>query len=501
MLSDLKDNTGDFACSGYLPELCLPGLVVENIGHISLPVQDEQAKKIIEVAKKAPFGLGSKTLVDETVRKTWQLDPNQITIKNEHFLAGVENVVASVKKHLGCDKKTVQANLYKVLLYEKGGHFKAHRDTEKEKGMFATMVIQLPSKFEGGKITVRHAGNEKAIEMDGERSAYCCKYAAHYSDCEHEVSEISGGYRLALVYSLCWTARGTPPSADTGPAKIRKLAKILQTICTGKRNLFTWFLAHKYSKSGLSGSGIHALKAVDASVARALQQANESLPEDQQYEFYIAEINRELQQFGEFWSDDDSGSWAGEFQANGDEEEEINIENWFGFDGIPASSNVVKGVNLDIENDVVNFQQSKNMSAKDAVEALWGQAVGEDNTGPTGNEGATRMYWYKSYAIFAWPKDNEVNQRCKLNGYLAAVRWASSQLLKNVQDKGPSSPEYKSALSDLKMVIDYAVSNNVELFDGVVVTMLRTLASLRSEAVVLVNRFIADVMGKTPQSE
>ena len=81
--------------------------------------------------------------------------------------------------------------------------------------------------------------------MDGERSAYCCKYAAHYSDCEHEVSEIGGGYRLALVYSLCWTARGTPPSADTGPAKIRKLAKILQTICTGKRNLFTWFLAHK----------------------------------------------------------------------------------------------------------------------------------------------------------------------------------------------------------------------------------------------------------------
>ena len=151
LLSDLKDSTGDFACSGYLPELCLPGLVVENIGHISLPVQDEQAKKIIEVAKKAPFGLGSKTLVDETVRKTWQLDPNQITIKNEHFLAGVENVVASVKKHLGCDKKTVQANLYEVLLYEKGGHFKAHRDTEKEKGMFATMVIQLPSKFEVAK--------------------------------------------------------------------------------------------------------------------------------------------------------------------------------------------------------------------------------------------------------------------------------------------------------------------------------------------------------------
>lgn len=497
LLSDLKDNTGDFACSGFLPELCLPGLVVENVGHISLPVQDEQAKKIIEVAKKAPFGLGSKTLVDETVRKTWQLDPNQITIKNEHFLAGVGNVVASVKKHLGCDKITVQANLYKVLLYEKGGHFKAHRDTEKEKGMFATMVIQLPSKFGGGKITVRHAGNEKVIEMDGERSAYCCKYAAHYSDCEHEVSEITGGYRLALVYSLCWTARSTPPSADTGPAKVRKVAKILPTICTGDRNLFAWFLSHKYSESGLSGSGIHALKGVDAAVARALQQANEFLPVEQQYEFYIAEINRVLQQFGDFWDED---SWAGGFEPNGDEEEEINIENWFGFDGIPTNSEVVKGVTLDIEDDVVNFHPPKNGSAKHAVEALWGKAVDEDNTGPTGNEGATQTYWYKSYAIFAWPRDNEVNQRCKLNGYLAAVEWASSQL-KNVENKDPSTPEYKSALSDLKMVIDYAVSNNVQLCDSEVSMIFKTLANLQSEAVVLANRFITDVMGKTAPSE
>jgi hypothetical protein len=34
----------------------------------------------------------------------------------------------------------VEARLYKLLVYESGGHFKIHRDTEKEAGMFATLV-------------------------------------------------------------------------------------------------------------------------------------------------------------------------------------------------------------------------------------------------------------------------------------------------------------------------------------------------------------------------
>lgn len=41
----------------------------------------------------------------------------------------------------------VQAQLYKLLMYEKGDHFNTHRDSEKEDGMFATMVLLLPSTY------------------------------------------------------------------------------------------------------------------------------------------------------------------------------------------------------------------------------------------------------------------------------------------------------------------------------------------------------------------
>ena len=46
---------------------------------------------------------------------------------------------------LGLDEdEEVAVNLYKMVLYKKDGHFKPHRDTEKEPGMFGTLIIQLP---------------------------------------------------------------------------------------------------------------------------------------------------------------------------------------------------------------------------------------------------------------------------------------------------------------------------------------------------------------------
>jgi hypothetical protein len=54
----------------------------------------------------------------------------------------------------------IEARLYKLLLYEQGGHFSAHQDTEKERGMVGTLVLQLPCEqgHSRGTLTVRHKG-------------------------------------------------------------------------------------------------------------------------------------------------------------------------------------------------------------------------------------------------------------------------------------------------------------------------------------------------------
>jgi hypothetical protein len=73
---------GHFCAGGELVDFCLPGLVVDGVGSIGLPILDYQAKKLIKKCSLAPYGKGEKTVVDTNVRNTWQLDPNQFKIQN-----------------------------------------------------------------------------------------------------------------------------------------------------------------------------------------------------------------------------------------------------------------------------------------------------------------------------------------------------------------------------------------------------------------------------------
>ena len=67
MLLSMKDTPGTFATKGVLVS-SLPGLTIEGVGPICLPLCNDQAKKIINVASQAPFGFGEETFMDESVR-------------------------------------------------------------------------------------------------------------------------------------------------------------------------------------------------------------------------------------------------------------------------------------------------------------------------------------------------------------------------------------------------------------------------------------------------
>ena len=74
--------------------------------------------------------------------------------------AGAGTILSKVKAGLGCEDASVSADLYKVLVYDRGGFFLTHRDTEKADGMFGTLVVTLPSTYRGGALRIRHAGRE-----------------------------------------------------------------------------------------------------------------------------------------------------------------------------------------------------------------------------------------------------------------------------------------------------------------------------------------------------
>lgn len=116
---------GYFATGGPA-QLPFPALEIDGIpGKIGLPVTEHLAKKIIDKCSRAPFGRGEETILDTSVRCTWQLSPDQFSIRNPAWTLALNDLLGLVKIELGCDAaKNVSCELYKLLLYESGGFFK-----------------------------------------------------------------------------------------------------------------------------------------------------------------------------------------------------------------------------------------------------------------------------------------------------------------------------------------------------------------------------------------
>jgi len=88
---------------------------------------------------------------------------------------------------------------------EEGGFFAKHQDAEKADGMFATLIIQLPSLHTGGTLIISHAGEEQCFPLGaGKDAPHGCHFVAHCADCEHEIMLIESGHRLALICCLCF---------------------------------------------------------------------------------------------------------------------------------------------------------------------------------------------------------------------------------------------------------------------------------------------------------
>ena len=99
------------------------------------------------VAVQAPYGKGLNTILDVTVRRAWQIDPSKVSfpsaVDNYFSKTTIPYITSLAIHHLGLANATeaVEASFFKMLLYEPGGHFKRHRDSEKENGK--TYIIFL----------------------------------------------------------------------------------------------------------------------------------------------------------------------------------------------------------------------------------------------------------------------------------------------------------------------------------------------------------------------
>lgn len=222
---------GDFYATGT-SEIAMPQLEVDGVGRIALPLLPVQAEQLIACASRSPFGRGEQTLIDTTVRKTWQIPAEQVHLSGRSWSATLAGIVNKAVVKLGVTEP-VAAELYKLLIYDPGSFFVAHRDTEKSAGMFATLVLVLPSVCSGGELIVRHRDHEVCLDLNRADPSGAA-FAAFYADCVHEVLPVTSGYRLTLIYNLLRQDGGVVPSLPDYGKERAALAALLRPWVAGK---------------------------------------------------------------------------------------------------------------------------------------------------------------------------------------------------------------------------------------------------------------------------
>ncbi|KAI0870411.1 hypothetical protein GGS24DRAFT_504795 [Hypoxylon argillaceum] len=371
---DAIETRGEFATKKQYSEFANPGLQIGD-ALIALPLDPAQVTLIRDASRQAPFGRGEKTLVDTSVRDTWELDASKFRIANPAWAAFVSSTLRHVATTLGMSG--VKTELYKLLLYEKGSFFKRHKDSEKAPGMIATLSICLPSRYKGGKVHVSHAGKKRVF--DTSQSLFDISALGWYADVTHEIKPIEEGHRLVLIYNIIQTGDGAA-SAGFFMKQHQKLetaiAKLNLHSPTPKRLLY--FLEHKYSETSLR---LDHLKGRDRAVGQTLLETCTS----NGWYMFLCNVTKTH-------SDGDGG--YGEYDAYGNPYENEDK-------GPELVMDIVATCSADIFAYEVELDQ-KDILGPDPYSRRDADSESEDEF--TGNEGATVEYRYHDSAAVIVPK-------------------------------------------------------------------------------------------------
>ena len=388
------DRPGDFYAHGTT-ELLPPSLSVDGVGSIALPLLPVQAQQLVAVAERAPYGRGPDTIIDTSVRNSWQIGPDRVHIGGRHWPRTLAAMVASVAEGLGVSDP-IEAEFYKMLIYDEGSFFVSHRDTEKTPGMFATLVVMLPSFCAGGELVVRHKDRSVHLDLRTEDPAEA-SFAAFYADCLHEVLPVTAGCRLTLVYNLIRRGKGKAPQPPNYMKEQDQVATLLRDWrgrmeADGDASVprkLVYPLEHAYTAPELEFSRLKGADAAAAGVlAGAASQADCAL--------HLALVT--LEEFGSAeygenhghrrWSRD--GDDGEDFEVGEIDDWNIALSDWRAPDGNPVSWGEIP-----VTDD--------ELSPPDPFHALDPDELHFEEA--SGNAGVSFERRYRRAALVLWPND------------------------------------------------------------------------------------------------
>lgn len=419
---------------------------VKGLGRLRFPISRAQAQRLCAIARPARHGRGEETLLDRRVRDTWEVPRSRVKVDERRWDRTLRPTLRALGDDLGLGGGSrLKAELHGLLVYGPGQFFVRHQDSEKADDMVGTLVVTLPSPFQGGAFVIEHMGERVTCR----RARQSLSFVAFYADCHHEVQPVRDGYRVVLTYDLMLAGEPAAPGAAlrAAPETIGALAaRLREHFETPLQPLRRWekdapprvppsrlvyLLDHQYTERGL---GWHRLKGDDAARVAALRAAAEQAGCDTA--LALAEVHetwgceeegwddRRSWRRRDSWDDDEDDAWeADEDPAPVDDEGyaltdlqdwTITLRHW-----LAASGGGTEPILTQVrDEEVCSTTPSADL-----------KPYATEHEGYMGNYGNTMDRWYRRGALVAWPRERAFAVRAE-----ASPGWALEALGQRIRD-------------------------------------------------------------------
>ncbi|MEL7497915.1 MAG: 2OG-Fe(II) oxygenase [Planctomycetota bacterium] len=397
-ISAVKKKNTAFCASDQIDfEIANGAIQIEGIGPLKLPMRPKDVRELLAHAQSAPYGKGTRTIVDPTVRDSLEINASCLAY-SEQWKSAIEQTARRVAKELNLPPDRIKAEPYKLLIYTKGGFFLPHRDSEKRKSMVASLIVMLPSRFGGGDLSVEHESKRQRFDFKQSRDQVACDCASFYADCLHEVKKVTSGVRICLSYNLSLKA---PPKSKTKTSKTDPVAPLVAAIKNWTRSRpakpLVFAMEHQYTASGLKPD---LLKGKDRTMAKQLIAAAEKAD----CQLHFGQVERHLVEHAVDGYSNYDGYRGGRFRGHSRRrtitdpsdleilsviEETVCIDGWKSAEGkrVQMEALAVGGDALVSKTPLEDWKPTSF-----------------DYEGYTGNAGNTLDRWYHKSAITIWAK-------------------------------------------------------------------------------------------------
>ncbi len=267
--ADIADGS---TTSPALPSIV--GLRISGVGNVPLPITDHQGN---EIKRRATSEEGNSGV--------YEIEASKIKIQHPQWGGSFKQLLDTVAFKLGgVNSSYLSAELDGLIFIEKGGYIERGVDGDHNDDVLGTLIIQLPSRFTGGALTIYNNMEDENEEDDeesfkftlgaGQEAAYSCHFACHFSDCEYEMAKLRSGSRVLLRYSLLYKDKdkNRTPSASQLHGCTSSIERSLNGLPPEDRMILIP-LEKEYDGISLVNAGIKALSREHRLKAEALKAA------------------------------------------------------------------------------------------------------------------------------------------------------------------------------------------------------------------------------------